>query len=122
MKIAKTTWIALGVFVALLLAVLATREREVNVGVKRLERTPFAVADITRVELTGPVDRADLEVFMEEVYRRLTGAPLDTAEVRPGRETLAAVVSRRGVSSGTSETMEPFAGSPPVGLESDVDG
>jgi lipopolysaccharide/colanic/teichoic acid biosynthesis glycosyltransferase len=43
-------------------------------------------------------------------------------DLRIIRETLAAVVSRRGVSSGTSETMEPFAGSPPVGLESDVDG
>src|SRR5687767_5046117 len=53
MKNSKAVWIALGAFALLLVLVLATREREVKVGVRSLERKTFASADVTRVELTG---------------------------------------------------------------------
>lgn len=42
---------------------------------------------IRRLELTGPVGRDDLELFLEDVHRRLVGDPADTAEVRQERPT-----------------------------------
>lgn len=45
----------------------------------------LARAGIQRLEFLGPVDRPDLEAFLDEAWRRLGGAPLDTAEVRQGR-------------------------------------
>jgi len=45
----------------------------------------LARAGIQRVELLGPVERSDLDAFLDEAWRRLGGAPIDTAEVRQGR-------------------------------------
>jgi putative nucleotidyltransferase with HDIG domain len=47
----------------------------------------FAQVGLQRVELTGPVERADLELFLEEAHARLSGMPIDTAQARPGRPT-----------------------------------
>jgi putative nucleotidyltransferase with HDIG domain len=44
----------------------------------------LARGGIQRVECLGPVERADLEAFLDDVWRRVGGAPLDTAEVRQG--------------------------------------
>jgi putative nucleotidyltransferase with HDIG domain len=49
--------------------------------------TRFAGVGLQRLELSGPVERADLEVFLDEVYARMSGAPPNTAEARPGRPT-----------------------------------
>lgn len=48
------TMIAVGVFVALLLVVVLTREDHVSEGVKKLSWTPMDKALITKVELSGP--------------------------------------------------------------------
>ena len=45
----------------------------------------MARAGIQRLECLGPVDRPDLEAFLDEAWRRLGGAPIDTAELRQGR-------------------------------------
>lgn len=45
----------------------------------------LARAGIQRLELLGPVERPDLEAFLDEVWRRLGGGPLDTSEARQGR-------------------------------------
>lgn len=47
----------------------------------------FAAVGLQRIELTGPVERADLDAFLEETYQRLAGLPVNTAEARPGRPT-----------------------------------
>jgi putative nucleotidyltransferase with HDIG domain len=47
----------------------------------------FSNGGIQRVELTGRVERPDLELFLEDVYQRLTGTPVNTAEARPTRPT-----------------------------------
>jgi putative nucleotidyltransferase with HDIG domain len=44
----------------------------------------LARAGIQRVECLGPVDRAELEEFLDDAWRRLVGGPQDTAEVRQG--------------------------------------
>jgi putative nucleotidyltransferase with HDIG domain len=40
---------------------------------------------IRRLELDGPVSRAELDGFLDEVHRRLSGRPADTSEARPER-------------------------------------
>ena len=45
----------------------------------------FGAAGIQRMELLGPVERDDLEAFLDEAYQRLSGDPVNTAEVRQGR-------------------------------------
>lgn len=47
----------------------------------------FASVGIQRLELLGPVKREDLDVFLEEAYLRVTGAPVNSADARPGRPT-----------------------------------
>jgi putative nucleotidyltransferase with HDIG domain len=47
----------------------------------------FAKAGLQRVELLGPVERDDFVHFLDEAYRRLSGAPIDTASVRQERPT-----------------------------------
>jgi putative nucleotidyltransferase with HDIG domain len=42
----------------------------------------LASIGVQRLELLGPVSREELEGFLEEVLRRLTGVPMDTAEAR----------------------------------------
>src|SRR3712207_2755930 len=49
----KGTLIALGAFAVLLVLVLATRERQVSVGVRRLELPKLDKAQVTALELTG---------------------------------------------------------------------
>jgi putative nucleotidyltransferase with HDIG domain len=39
------------------------------------------------VELTGKVERPDLELFLDDVYLRLSGTPVNTAEARQTRPT-----------------------------------
>lgn len=50
----KSTLIAVGAFVVLLGAWLATRETQVNEGVPRLELPAVTQAQVTRIEVTGP--------------------------------------------------------------------
>jgi len=45
----------------------------------------LAASGIQRLEMVGPVSREDLEAFLEEVFTRLSGAPVRTAEVRQFR-------------------------------------
>lgn len=45
----------------------------------------LAGSGIQRLELVGPVSREDLEAFLEEVFTRLSGAPVASAEVRQFR-------------------------------------
>lgn len=47
----------------------------------------LARAGIQRLEFLGTVERDDLDAFMDEAWRRLGGAPMDTAETRQGRPT-----------------------------------
>jgi HD-GYP domain-containing protein (c-di-GMP phosphodiesterase class II) len=42
---------------------------------------------IQRLEITGPVAREELDRFLDEVQRRLSGLPADTAEARPASLT-----------------------------------
>ena len=49
----KGTLIALGAFAVLLVLVLATHERQVSVGIRRLELPKLDKAQVTTVELTG---------------------------------------------------------------------
>lgn len=42
---------------------------------------------VQRVEFTGPVERDDLEVFLDEVLARLSDTPTPTAELRQSRPT-----------------------------------
>ncbi len=49
----KATLIAVGAFAVLLVLVLATREQQVSVGVRKLAPSGLDVARVTRVELTG---------------------------------------------------------------------
>jgi putative nucleotidyltransferase with HDIG domain len=49
--------------------------------------TRFAGIGLQRLELTGPVERGDLEAFLEDAHNRLAGIPVNTAEARPGRPT-----------------------------------
>jgi hypothetical protein len=50
----KGTWIAVGIFAVLLVVVLATRERRVSVGIKKLELPAFDKAKITELSFSGP--------------------------------------------------------------------
>jgi hypothetical protein len=50
----KGTWIAVGVFAVLLVVVLATRERQVSVGIKKLEVPAFDKAKISEILISGP--------------------------------------------------------------------
>ena len=45
----------------------------------------FGAAGIQRMELLGPVERDDLEAFLDEAYQRLSGDPVNSAEARQGR-------------------------------------
>jgi hypothetical protein len=49
----RPTLIAIGVFAALLIAFVATREKSVSVGVQKLEVPALAVDSITRIEVKG---------------------------------------------------------------------
>jgi hypothetical protein len=51
----KGTLIALGAFAVLLVLVIATRERQVSVGMRKLELPKLDKAQVTAVELTGPL-------------------------------------------------------------------
>ena len=42
-------------------------------------------AGIQRMEFVGPVSRDDLDAFLDEVYLRVSGAPVPSAQVRQGR-------------------------------------
>jgi len=45
----------------------------------------LATCGIQRIELVGPVTRDDLDAFLDEVFRRVSGEPVSTAEVRQFR-------------------------------------
>lgn len=47
----------------------------------------LARAGIQRLEFVGPVERDDLEHFLETVHARLAGPGVETAEARPSRST-----------------------------------
>jgi putative nucleotidyltransferase with HDIG domain len=47
----------------------------------------LAACGIQRLEFLAPVSRDDMEAFLEEVFLRVTGAPVSTAEVRQFRPT-----------------------------------
>jgi len=47
----------------------------------------LARAGIQRLEFTGPVEREDLDHFLETVHARLAGPGVETAEARPSRPT-----------------------------------
>jgi hypothetical protein len=49
----KSSLIAVGVFLLLLVVVLATREQKVSVGIRRLEPPPVAKDKVTTVEISG---------------------------------------------------------------------
>lgn len=42
----------------------------------------FYQAGIQRLEILGPVNREELEAFLEEALQRMTGQPLDTSEAK----------------------------------------
>lgn len=45
----------------------------------------LAEAGVQRVEMLGPVEREDFDAFVWEVYQRISGETVSTAEVRQGR-------------------------------------
>jgi len=45
----------------------------------------LSACGIQRIEIVGPVSRDDLDAFLEEVFLRVSGAPVSTAEVRQFR-------------------------------------
>jgi putative nucleotidyltransferase with HDIG domain len=45
----------------------------------------LSACGIQRLEMLGPVSRDDFEAFLEEVYLRVSGTPVSSAEVRQGR-------------------------------------
>ena len=45
----------------------------------------LSACGIQRIEMVGPVSRDDLDAFLDEVYRRLSGAPVKSAEIRQFR-------------------------------------
>lgn len=47
----------------------------------------FSSAGVQRVEFLGPVDRDDLEVFLDDIMGRLNQTPSDPSEARHTRET-----------------------------------
>ncbi|MEX2526031.1 MAG: HD domain-containing phosphohydrolase [Gemmatimonadota bacterium] len=47
----------------------------------------FSSAGVQRVEFLGPVDRDDLEVFLDDIMGRLNQTPSDPSEARYTRET-----------------------------------
>ncbi len=47
----------------------------------------MAAVGVQRIELLGPVTRADFEVFLEDVHARLSGGEMETSEVRQTRPT-----------------------------------
>ena len=47
----------------------------------------LASVGIQRLEFTGPVERDDLELFLDDVFGRIAGDSVDTAEVRQSRPT-----------------------------------
>ena len=47
----------------------------------------LASAGLQRVELLGPVERDDFVHFLDDAFRRLSGTPIDTSEVRQERPT-----------------------------------
>ena len=64
----------------------------------------FAGVGIQRLELTGPLTRADLEGFLSDVFQRMSGVPVNTAEARHDRPTnirYGAVGLRGGEGTGT---------------------
>ncbi len=50
----KGTAIAIGIFAALLIAFFASRERQVSVGVRKLELPVVETDKVTAIEITGP--------------------------------------------------------------------
>lgn len=58
----------------------------------------LAEAGIQRLEFKGPVGRDDLEVFLEDVFKRLSGEVIESAEVRQSRPTniMYGIVGVRG--------------------------
>src|SRR5215813_4742985 len=50
----KGTLIVIGVFVILLVIVLATRERQVSVGVRKLDLLPIDKEKVVAIEIAGP--------------------------------------------------------------------
>lgn len=58
----------------------------------------LAEVGIQRLEFKGPVDREDLEVFLEDVFKRLSGEVIESAEVRQSRPTniMYGIVGVRG--------------------------
>lgn len=49
--------------------------------------TRLSAAGVQRLEFVDRVSREDLEAFLDEVYTRLSGSPISTAEVRQSRPT-----------------------------------
>jgi len=45
----------------------------------------LAACGIQRIEMVGPVSRDDLDAFLDEVFRRVSGTPVSSAEVRQFR-------------------------------------
>lgn len=73
--------------------------------------TRFAGAGIQRLELTGRVERVDLDAFLDDAYQRLSGAPVNTAEARPARPTHIrfGLVGLRGETEGSGTGAERIA-------------
>ena len=68
----------------------------------------FGAAGIQRLEVMGPVEREDLDAFLEEAYLKLTGARVNTAETRQGRPTNIryGAIGLRGENEGTGTGAE----------------
>lgn len=68
----------------------------------------FGAAGIQRLEFLGPVERDDLDVFLDEAYQRLSGARINTAEARQGRPSNIryGAVGLRGEDQGTGTGAE----------------
>lgn len=79
----KKTLIALGAFAVLLIAVLATREKDVSVGVPKLTLAPMG--DVTGIEVSGPVQAK----LVKENGKWLVGQyPADEAQVKSALDLL----------------------------------
>jgi putative nucleotidyltransferase with HDIG domain len=72
----------------------------------------LAAGGIQRLEILGPVSRAELEAFLDEALQRVAGRPPDTAEVRPTPATNI----RYGVAGTRSEDRQVGGGRLPTAV------
>ncbi|MEW5851387.1 MAG: DUF4340 domain-containing protein [Myxococcota bacterium] len=89
----KTTLIAVGVFVGLLVLVLATREKQVSVGIKKLELPAVQKEQVTRLEMTGAKSATlvkDGEAWLvEDPAKPGTRHPADDTAVKSALDAVA---------------------------------